>query len=73
MRIDKDILNQFISPDNSNRQKVEQLVQKVTTQLLVFLSTASDKATNPAIQYFDTSDFPIPDFSRTDNEIQANI
>lgn len=73
MRIDKDILNQFIGPDNSNRQKVEQLVQKVTTQLLDFLSTASDKATNPAIQHFDTSHFPIPDFSRTDNEIQANL
>lgn len=45
MQIENKILNQFISPENSNRQEVEKLVQKVTNQLLDFLSNASEKPT----------------------------
>lgn len=73
MQVENHILNQFISPNNSNRQEVENLVQKVTNQLLDFLSNASEKPTNPIIKYFDTSHFQIPEFSQTQNEIQANL
>lgn len=73
MHIDNHLLNQFISPDNSNRQEVENLVHKVTNQLLDFLSNASEKPTNPTIKYCDTSYFQIPEFSQTQNEIQANL
>jgi glutamate/tyrosine decarboxylase-like PLP-dependent enzyme len=73
MQIDKHILNQFINPDNSNRQEVENLVQKVTNQLLDFLSSASEKPTNPIIKHCDTFHFQIPEFSQTQNEIQANL
>jgi glutamate/tyrosine decarboxylase-like PLP-dependent enzyme len=73
MHIDNHILNQFISPNNSNRQEVENLVHVVTNQLLDFLSNASKKPTNPIIKYCDTAHFQIPEFSQTQNEIQSNL
>ncbi len=73
MQIDSQILNQFISPDNSNRLEVESLVKKVTKQLLDFLSNASEKPTNPTIKYCDTFHFKIPEFSQNQNEIQAAL
>ena len=73
MQISKQLLNQFISPDNQNRQEVEDLVQKVTGQLLDFLSNASEKPTNPAIEHLDTLHFQIPDFAQTQQQIQTNL
>lgn len=73
MQLDDNILNQFISPDNSNRQFVEKTIEKVTTQLLDFLTNASSKPTNPSLQLFDTNHFQIPDFSRTENEIKESL
>lgn len=73
MQLDNHILNQFISPDNSNRQEVEILVQKITNQLLDFLSNASEKSTNPIVKYCSTFHFQISENSQNQNDIQANL
>lgn len=73
MHIQNHTLNQFISPDNSNRQEVESLVQKVVSQLLDFLADASNKATNPTFKLLGTSHFQIPNVAQTNNEIQASL
>ena len=73
MQLDDNILNQFISPNGSNRQLVEQTIQKVTTQLLDFLTNASNKPTNPSFQNFDTKHFQIPDISQTETEIKESL
>jgi glutamate/tyrosine decarboxylase-like PLP-dependent enzyme len=73
MQLDDKILNQFISPNNSNRKLVEQTMQKVTTQLLDFLTNASDKPTYPSLQLFDTNHFQIPDFSQSESEIKESL
>lgn len=73
MKIENYILNQFISPDSSNRQAVEVVVQKVTHQLLDFLSKADEKPTNPTIIEGNTAHFQIPDFPQTLHEIQSNL
>ena len=73
MQLDNNILNQFISPNGSNRELVEQTIQKVTTQLLDFLTNASNKPTNPSLQLFDTKHFQIPDYSQTETEIKESL
>lgn len=73
MQLDNNILDQFISPDGSNRALVEQTIQKVTTQLLDFLTNASNKPTNPTLQLFDTNHFQIPEFSQTEREIKKSL
>ncbi len=73
MQLDNHILNQFLSPQKSNRLEVETLIKKVINQLLDFLSNASEKPTNPALKYLNTAHFKIPEFSQTHNEIQKNL
>lgn len=73
MKLDDNILNQFIRPNGSNRQLVEQIIQKVTTQLLDFLTNASNKPTNPSLQFFVTDHFQIPDISQTETGIKASL
>ena len=73
MQLGNNLLNQFISPYGSNRLLVEQTIQKVTTQLLDFLTNAGNKPTNPALQLFDTNHFKIPDFSQTETEIKISL
>ena len=73
MQLDNNILNQFISPDGSNRGLVEQTIQKVTKQLLNFLTNASNKPTNPSLQLVDSKHFQIPDFSHTETEIEKSL
>ncbi len=73
MQLDNDILNQFLSPQKSNRAEAETLIKKVTNKLLDFLSNASEKPTNPTLKYLDTVHFKIPEFSQTHNEIQKNL
>jgi hypothetical protein len=73
MQLDDNILNQFISPNGSNRELVEQTIQKVTTQLLDFLTNASNKPTSPSLQLFDTKHFQIPEISQTETEIKESL
>ena len=73
MQLDNNILNQFISPDGSNRESVEQTIQKVTTQLLDFLTDAGNKPTNPSLQLVDGNHFQIPNFSQTETEIKESL
>lgn len=73
MHLDKNILNQFINPHGSNRQLVEDTIQKVTTQLLDFLTNASNKPTNPSFQLFDIEHFQIPDSFLSENEITISL
>lgn len=73
MQLDDKILNQFISPEGLNRQLVKETIQNVTTQLLDFLTNASNKPTNPSLQLFETNHFQIPDFSQTETEIKKSL
>lgn len=73
MKLDDNILNQFISPNNSNRYLVEQTIQKVTVQLLDYLTDASNKPASPNLQLFDEKHFKIPDFVKTEAEIEESL
>lgn len=55
MKLENKILNQFISPNNSNRKQVETLIKNVTSDLLDFLSTAKQKTPYPEFKKIDYS------------------
>jgi glutamate/tyrosine decarboxylase-like PLP-dependent enzyme len=73
MKLDENILNQFISPDGFNREFVQNTIQKVTTQLLDFLTNASNKPTNPNFQFLSSNHFQIPNISHTEAEIKDRL
>jgi len=73
MKLDKQILNQFISPDNSNRKQVEKLIENVTSQLLDLLSNAEQKPTYPKFKQFDYSHFQIQNTPQPENKIHSSL
>ncbi|VAW11182.1 hypothetical protein MNBD_BACTEROID03-911 [hydrothermal vent metagenome] len=73
MKLEDKILNQFISPKNSNRKQVEKLITNVTSQLLDFLSNAEQKPTYPIFKQFDCSHFQINETPKNENEIHSNL
>ncbi len=73
MKLEDKILNQFISPKNSNRKQVEELVTNVTSQLLDFLSNAEQKPTYPTFKQFDYSHFRINEMPQNESEIHSNL
>ena len=73
MELEKKILNQFISPESTNRKEVEDLLAKITSQLINFLSKANENPTNPVFKELEKNHFEIPTFGITENKIQQNL
>lgn len=73
MQLNENILNQFISPNGSNRQLVELKMQQVTKQLLDFFSDAGNKPTYPEFKNFGNGYFKIPMDPRSENQIHVSL
>ncbi len=73
MKLEDEILNQFIGPDNSNRKQVEKLIKNVTSQLLDFLSNAEQKPTYPTFKQLDCPHFQIQEKPLSESKIHSNL
>lgn len=73
MQLKENILNQFINPEGTNKELIENKLQKITTQLLNFLSDAINKPTYPKFEHFGKQHFEIPTEPSSDNEISSRL
>jgi glutamate/tyrosine decarboxylase-like PLP-dependent enzyme len=73
MALNKNILNQFIDPQGLNRELIELQLDRVTKQLLDFLSDAGNKPTYPKNKHFETHHFKIPSNPKSENQIITSL
>lgn len=69
MNLEAEIINQFIAPDGSNRQHIEDVFQNVAKQLVDFLANANKYPSSPELKIQDEVFFELPKFPKSTTEI----